>query len=77
MHGHDIHVYRWTLAFVWPAAFLDFWKALPYDLIPSLKEMVTSISGVLPFSDISLGWLLPALVGMCIGMLMKRRKCVK
>ena len=77
MHGHDIHVYRWTLAFVWPAAFLDFWKALPYDVLPSLKEMVTSISGVLPFSDISLGWLLPALVGMCIGMLMKRRKCVK
>ena len=77
IHDHDTGVYRWTLAFVWPAAFLDFWKALPYDLIPSLTEMVTSISGMLPFSEISLGWLLPALVGMCVGMLMKRRKCVE
>ena len=62
MHGHDMYVYRWTLAFVWPAAFLDFWKALPYDLIPSLTDWVTSISGMLPFSEISLGWLLPAIV---------------
>lgn len=77
MHGHDMYVYRWTLAFVWPAAFLDFWKALPYDLIPSLTDWVTSISGMLPFSEISLGWLLPAMVGLCIGMLMKRRKCVE
>ena len=77
IHDHDTGVYRWTLAFVWPAAFLDFWKALPYDLIPSLIEMVTSISGMLPFSEISLGWLLPALVGMCVGMLMKIRKCVE
>lgn len=77
MHGHNMHVYRWTLAFVWPAAFLDFWKALPYDLIPSLTDWVTSISGMLPFSEISLGWLLPAMVGLCIGMLMKRRKCVE
>lgn len=77
IHDHDTGVYRWTLAFVWLAAFLDFWKALPYDLIPSLTEMVTSISGMLPFSEISLGWLLPALVGMCVGMLMKRRKCVE
>ena len=77
IHDHDTGVYRWTLAFVWPAAFLDFWKALPYDLIPSLTEMVTSISGMLPFSEISLGWLLPALVGMCVGMLMKIRKCVE
>ena len=77
VHGHDMYVYRWTLAFVWPAAFLDFWKALPYDLIPSLTDWVTSISGMLPFSEISLGWLLPAMVGLCIGMLMKRRKCVE
>ena len=77
IHDHDTGVYRWTLAFVWLAAFLDFWKALPYDLIPSLTEMVTSISGMLPFSEISLGWLLPALVGMCVGMLMKIRKCVE
>ena len=77
IHDHDTGVYRWTLAFVWLAAFLDFWKALPYDQIPSLTEMVTSISGMLPFSEISLGWLLPALVGMCVGMLMKIRKCVE
>ena len=77
IHGHDTVVYRWTLAFVWPVAFLDFWKALPYDLMPSLTRVLTSISAMLPFSAYSLGWLLPAMVGLCIGMLIKRRKCVE
>ena len=77
IHDHDTVVYRWTLAFVWPVAFLDFWKALPYDLMPSLTRVLTSISAMLPFSAYSLGWLLPAMVGLCIGMLIKRRKCVE
>lgn len=77
IHDHDKVVYRWTLAFVWPVAFLDFWKALPYDLMPFLTRVLTSISAMLPFSAYSLGWLLPAMVGLCIGMLIKRRKCVE
>lgn len=52
------------------AAVLDFMNALPKETIKALhlSEVIRKAQSLLPFSDIGFGWLLPALVGLVIGL---------
>lgn len=52
------------------AAVLDFMNALPKETIKALhlSEVIRKAQSLLPLSDIGFGWLLPALVGLVIGL---------
>lgn len=67
---HDRRVYVSVTAFTCVAALLDFLKTLPQGIqdllhVQGLLEMANDI---LPFFSINLGWILPALVGLALGL---------
>ena len=70
--GRSKYVYGWvTLGAFIPAVF-DFCKTLPEGIqnalhIPAMTELGRSI---FPFFDIGLGWVVPALVGLVIGLVL-------
>ena len=70
--GKSKYVYGWvTLGAFIPAVF-DFCKTLPEGIqnalhIPAMTELGRSI---FPFFDIGLGWVVPALVGLVIGLVL-------
>ena len=70
LFGHDRRVYGWTLGFTLAAALLDALFALPAGMqslfhAGAIQKVVLRI---LPFSGLGLGWICPALVGLCIGL---------
>ena len=72
--GNRPSVYRWTTAAAVLAAIGDALNALP----KGAKEMgfVQSLLGVyknLPFFDIGMGWLVPALIGFVIGLVLSKK----
>ena len=80
--GKSKYVYGWvTLGAFIPAVF-DFCKTLPEGIqtalnIPALTELGRSI---FPFFDLGLGWVVPALIGLVIGLVLtavKRGKAGK
>ena len=70
--GKSKYVYGWvTLGAFIPAVF-DFCKTLPEGIqnalhIPAMTELGRSI---FPFFDLGLGWLVPALIGLVIGLVL-------
>jgi LIVCS family branched-chain amino acid:cation transporter len=68
--GKSKYVYGWvTLGAFIPAVF-DFCKTLPEGVqnalhIPAMTEFGRSI---FPFFDLGLGWVVPALIGLVIGL---------
>ncbi|MGM9940564.1 MAG: branched-chain amino acid transport system II carrier protein [Bulleidia sp.] len=68
LFAHDGRVYQMTMIFVWIAACFDFLRALPVTLTDFLARTVNTVTAVLPFSDISLGWVVPAMIGFVIGL---------
>ena len=56
------------------AAVLDFFKALPEAVINALPfyDYIEKLSGLLPLSTIGMGWILPAMVGLMIGLLLQK-----
>ena len=68
---NDRRVYVWTTAFTLAAAVLDFVKALPAELLPAVvRDFFLGIRAWLPFSNLGLGWICPAALGLCIGLVL-------
>lgn len=68
---HDRAVYVSVTAFTCIAALFDLAKALPANLKTALHldSAVGLAEKILPFFDISLGWVLPAFVGLVLGLI--------
>ncbi len=69
--NHDKAVYICVMVFTWAAAIFDCFKTLPEFLQKTLRldVSVKLASYYLPLFDKNLGWLLPALMGLCIGLI--------
>ncbi|UYZ36626.1 branched-chain amino acid transport system II carrier protein [Clostridium beijerinckii] len=74
-------VYRWTTVFTVIAAFFDLCKSLPQPLQENLivKQLVNFAHSYLPGFDYGFGWIIPALYGFFIGLIIwtirsKKRK---
>ena len=67
---HDKAVYISVMAFTWAAAIFDFMKTLPAGVQSSLHldRLVAFARQYLPLFDLNLGWLLPACLGVVIGL---------
>ncbi len=68
--NHDRTVYCFVTGFTLVAAILDLLAALPENVVKVLKTdvFVNAVNKYLPFSDVGLGWVCPALVGLVIGL---------
>lgn len=67
---HDRIVYITTMIGTWAAAIFDCMKSLPasvQDLL-HMDPLVNFAADCLPLFDKNLGWLLPALIGFVVGM---------
>ena len=69
--GKSKYVYIWVTVGAFIAAIFDFLKTLPEGIqtalnIPALTEKV---SGILPFFNLGLGWIVPSLIGLVIGLI--------
>ena len=71
---HDRKVYVSTMILTWAAAMFDFMKALPLGVQTALHLdiPVAFAEKYLPLFDLNLGWLLPAVVGFVIGLILHR-----
>lgn len=76
--GHDRRVYAWTIGFTLLPAVYDGFMTLNANVTIIDSTVIREItSKYLPFSDLGLGWLCPAVVGFAIGLtmhLVSRRK---
>lgn len=68
---YDRRVFVSVTAFTLVAATFDLLKALPYGLhkVKAISAMI-SVGSWLPFSDLGLGWVCPAAVGLVIGVIL-------
>lgn len=68
--------YKLITLFTGIAAIFDFLNALPasWKAAAHLDNLVTLASKVLPFFPLGLGWVLPALIGLGVGLVLDRRK---
>ena len=66
---HDRRVYACTTALALVAAIPDLTKSLPGELpkAPVIRT-INALGDALPFADIGLGWVCPALVGFAVGL---------
>ena len=66
-------IYKWTTGLTIIAAFFDLCKALPQPMKESIvvKQMVNFAHLYLPGFDYGFGWILPALCGFLIGLMIK------
>lgn len=65
---HDRTVYIWVTAFTFAAALFDFFNALGVGSIAGIGRRI------LPFFDLGLGWTVPALIGLAIGLILRKKK---
>ena len=74
LFGHSAHVYRFVTGFTLIAAIFDFIGALPKQVINTLKldRILNPVNAILPFSGYGLGWIVPAIVGLIVGLIVKR-----
>ena len=74
--GHDRAVYASVTAFTLVAALFDFVKALPAEAVSFLHMNALPELGsrVLPFFDLGMGWVCPALLGLILGLVLHARK---
>lgn len=64
--GHDKAVYISVTACAVIPALLDLLKTLPESVQPT--GLIQAASKILPFYDINLGWVVPSLIGLVIGL---------
>ena len=72
----DRTVYAWVTGLTLIAAVFDFLKALPKSVKTGLHldGIVAAAESYLPLFSIGLGWVLPAAVGLVIGLILYRKK---
>lgn len=66
LFGHDTRVYAWVTGFTFAEALFDLFKALPANAL--LEKLVGFGRAIFPFFDLGLGWVVPALIGLAIGL---------
>ena len=73
---HDKKVYVWVTAFTWAASLFDFFKTLPeqIQLLLHLDKAVVFAENFLPFFNLNLGWIIPAMLGLIIGLSFKKNR---
>lgn len=73
---HDQKVYAWVTAFTWAAALFDFFKTLPeqIQILLHLDKAVGFAENFLPFFNLNLGWIIPAMLGLIIGLSFKKNR---
>ena len=73
---HDKKVYVWVTAFTWAASLFDFFKTLPeqIQLLLHLDKAVVFAENFLPFFNLNLGWIIPAMLGLIIGLGFKKSR---
>ncbi len=73
---HDRVVYVSVTAFTCVAAVFDFLKTLPAGLQESLQlePVIQFARNVLPWFDLNLGWVVPAIVGLVLGLLIRKMR---
>ena len=73
---HDKCVYVSVTAFTLVAALFDLFKTLPGSVQSALKlERLIAFAGrLLPWFELNLGWVVPALLGFVIGLLLRKFK---
>lgn len=74
LFGNDRTALAWTMGFTVPAAVLDLVCALPKGSAAArLLAPVAGLSRWLPLADKGFGWLVPALVGLLVGLALAKR----
>ena len=70
----DRRVYQFVTGFTVPAAILDLIGSLPKDTVAllNLGRLIEWAKGSLPFYDIGMGWILPSLLGLIIGLIVSK-----
>ena len=73
---HDQKVYAWVTAFTWAASLFDFFKTLPeqIQILFHLDKAVGFAEKFLPFFNLNLGWIIPAMLGLIIGLSFKKSR---
>lgn len=68
---HDKVVYVFVTCFTFAAALLDFFRSLPATAITALhlQGIIDQAKAILPFYAIGIGWLLPAVLGLILGLI--------
>ena len=76
---HDRAIYISVMIFTWAAAIFDFMKTLPASIRTALHldTAVDFARGFLPLFDQNLGWLIPAIIGFAIGLVLHCSKRAK
>lgn len=74
LFGHSKYVYRFVTGFTAIAALLDFLMALPTKFHFHISCWLNKIYGFVPFSDLGLGWILPAFIGLFTGIAVMKIK---
>lgn len=71
LFNHDKCVYISVTVFTWLASFFDFIKTLPENIQSLIGgEKITALaSKVLPMFNMNLGWVVPALIGLIVGLI--------
>ncbi len=65
--GQDHTVYLWVTVFTFIAALFDFFNALGVSAIADIGRKI------LPFFSLGLGWVVPALIGLVIGLVLRKK----
>ena len=73
---HDKKVYICVTVCTWAASVFDFLAALPDGMKRALhlEPVIAFARQVLPGADLNLGWVLPALIGLVIGLFWRRKQ---
>lgn len=73
---HNHKVYLWVTVCTWAASLFDFFKALPEELqiLLHLDTAVELAERFLPLFSLNLGWILPAVLGLLIGLLCQKHQ---
>lgn len=66
--GQDPTIYLWVTVFTFIAALFDFFNAFGVTSVANIGRKI------LPFFDIGLGWVVPALIGLVIGLILRKKK---
>ena len=73
LFAHDRAVYISVTVFTAVAAVFDFLKTLPASLVSGmhLDGVITFARGILPWFDLNLGWVVPAIAGLVVGLVIR------
>ena len=73
---HNKKVYVCVTICSWAASIFDFLAALPDEMQSALhlEPVIAFARHTLPLFDLNLGWILPSLVGLCIGLLWRQKE---